>query len=323
MTGNRRRWTPAQRWVLALTGTASLMVVLDALAVSTALSAIRLDLGATIEELEGTVNAYVLSFAVLLMTASAVGDRFGRRRLFLAGVAVFAVASAACAMATRVGWLIAARVVQGAGAAFVMPLALAQVAGAFPPAGRPQALGVFTALTGVAVPLGPLVGGVVVDGISWPLIFWLNVPVGVALIALTLVRVEESFGPSTALDLRGVVLVSGAALGVVWGLVRGTPLGWGSVEPVSALLVGVLLGAAFVLWELRASAPMLPMRLFRVPGFSVGNAGVFLLWGSALGSLFFMAQFLQTGLHHGPLGAGLRLIPWGRPPSSSPRSQAR
>jgi len=165
--------------VLALTGTASLIVVLDALVVSTALSAIRLDLGATIEELEGTVNAYVLSFAVLLMTASAVGDRFGRRRLFLAGVAVFAVASAACAMATGVGWLIAARVVQGAGAAFVMPLALAQVAGAFPPAG-PQALGVFTALTGVAVPLGPLVGGVVVDGISWPWIFWLNVPVGVA-----------------------------------------------------------------------------------------------------------------------------------------------
>jgi EmrB/QacA subfamily drug resistance transporter len=300
-----------RRWVLALTAAASMMVVLDALVVSTALTSIRVDLGATIEQLEWTVNAYVLSFAVLLMTGAALGDRFGRRRVFVAGLALFAAASVACALAPGVGWLIAARVLQGAGAALVMPLSLALLGSAFPPELRPKALGVFAGVSGLAVPLGPLFGGAVVEGISWPWIFWLNVPFGLVLIPLALTRIEESFGPKTAIDVPGLALVTGGALGIVWGLVRGNSAGWDSPDVLAALALGVLLTGGFVSWELRAREPMLPMRLFRSRRFSAGNAAIFFHWGSALGAIFFMAQFLQSGLGYGPLDAGLGLMPWG------------
>jgi EmrB/QacA subfamily drug resistance transporter len=301
----------AQRWVLAVTAAGSLMVVLDALVVSTALSTIRLDLHASLQQLEWTVNAYTLSFAVLLMTGAVLGDRFGRRRVFCGGIGLFAAASAGCALSPTVGWLIAARVVQGAGAALVMPVALALLSAAFPPQARPKALGVFAGATGLAVPLGPLLGGAVVQGISWPWIFWLNVPIGLALISLALSRVGESFGPSTPIDGPGLALVTAAGLGIVWGLVRGNPAGWGSVEVITALALGVGLTVAFVVWELRARAPMLPMRLFGSRRFSAGNAAIFFHWGSAFGAVFFMAQFLQNGLGYGPLDAGLRLMPWG------------
>jgi EmrB/QacA subfamily drug resistance transporter len=297
--------------VLALTSAASLMVVLDALVVSTALTSIQADLGASIEQLEWTVNAYVLSFAVLLMTAAALGDRYGRRSVFAIGLALFAAASVACALAPDVGWLIAARAVQGAGAALLMPLALALLSAAFPPQLRPKALGIFAGVSGLAVALGPLVGGAVVEGISWPWIFWLNVPIALLLIPLSLTRIEESFGPDTGIDVPGLALVSGAALGIVWGLVRGNAAGWGSPEVMLALALGVLLALAFVIWELRAREPMLPMRLFRSRAFSAGNAAIFFHWGSALGAVFFMAQYLQAGLGYGPLEAGLGLMPWG------------
>jgi MFS family permease len=186
MESDRLITEPRQRWTLALTAVAALLIVLDSLVVTTALSAIRVDLGASIEELEWTVSAYVLSFAVLLMTAAALGDRFGRRRVFAAGLALFAAASAACALAPGIGWLIAARAAQGVGAALVMPLALALLAAAFPPAQRPGALGVFAGVSGLAVALGPLLGGAVVEGVSWPWIFWLNVPAG--LLPITSVR---------------------------------------------------------------------------------------------------------------------------------------
>jgi len=300
-----------RRWVLGLTAAASLMVVLEALVVSTALTSIRADLGASIEQLEWTVSAYVLSFAVLLMSAAALGDRFGRRRMFASGLGLFTAASVACALAPGVGWLIAARVVQGAGAALVMPLALALLSTAFPPQLRPKALGMFAAISGLAVPLGPLFGGAVVEGISWPWIFWLNVPIGLLLIPLAVTRIEESYGPDTAIDMPGLALVTGAALGIVWGLVRGNSAGWESPEILVALALGLLLAVAFVGWELRARQPMLPMRLFRSRPFSAGNAAIFFHWGSALGALFFMAQFLQAGLGYGPLAAGLGLMPWG------------
>ena len=300
--------------MLALTALASLMVVLDSLVVSTALSSIQADLGASIEQLEWTVNAYVLSFAVLLMTAAALGDRYGRRRMFVIGLGLFAGASMACALATDVGWLIAARVLQGAGAALVMPLALALLSTAFPPPLRPKALGIFAGVSGLGVALGPLLGGAVVEGISWPWIFWLNVPIGLLLIPLSRTRIEESFGPDTAIDVPGLALVSGAAFGIVWGLVRGNSAGWGSLEVTVALALGVLLALAFVIWEVRAREPMLPMRLFRSRAFSAGNAAVFFHWGSALGAVFFMAQFLQAGLGYGPLQAGLGLMPWGATP---------
>jgi EmrB/QacA subfamily drug resistance transporter len=300
-----------RRWVLVVTSAASLMVVLEALVVSTALSSIRQDLGASIEQLEWTVNAYVLSFAVLLMTAAALGDRLGRRRVFASGLGVFAAASVACALAPDAGWLIAARVLQGAGAALVMPLALALLSAAYPPELRPRALGVLAGVSGLAVSLGPLFGGAVVEGISWQWIFWLNVPIAVLVIRFARMRIDESFGADSAIDVPGLSLVTGAATGVVWGLVRGNSVGWGSAEVVAALTLGGLLLVAFVAWELRAHEPMLPMRLFRSVRFSAGNVAIFFHWGSALGTLFFMAQFLQTGLGYGPLDAGLGLMPWG------------
>ena len=298
-------------WALALTSMASLMVALDALVVSTALSTIRLQLHASLADLEWTVNAYVLSLAVLLMTGAALGDRFGRKRLFVAGMGLFVIGSAACALARSVGWLIAARAVQGAGAAVMMPLALALLSAAFPPARRARALGIFGAVTGLGVVLGPLVGGAAVQGISWPWIFWINVPIGLVGVVLSRRHISESFGPDTALDLRGLALVTGGAFGIVWALVRGNSIGWASPQSVVALAAGIAALVAFITWELRAPAPMLPMRLFRSRPFSVGNATIFLLWAAALGSVFFMAQFLQIGLHYDALGTGLRLMPWG------------
>ncbi len=300
----------ATGWVVALTAIGSLMAALDTLVVSTSLSTIRLDLGASIEDLEWTVNAYNLSFAVLLIPAAALGDRYGRRRLYAGGLGLFAAASAACALAPDVGWLIAARAVQGAGAAMVLTLGLALLSAAFPPEKRGTAIGLFSAVTGISVALGPLVGGAIVEGIAWEWIFWLNVPIGLVAIPLVLTRIEESFGGDTGLDLLGLGLISAAAFGIVWGLVRGNAAGWGSPEVVGALAAGVLLVAAFIAWERRAPEPMLPVRFFRSRAFSAGNAAIFFTFASLFGAVFFFAQMLQTALGYGPLDAGLRLIPW-------------
>jgi EmrB/QacA subfamily drug resistance transporter len=300
-----------QRWVLALTSVASLMVALDALVVSTALGTIRTDLGASIGQLEWTVNAYVLSFAVLMMTASALGDRLGRRRLFAAGLGLFAAASVMCALSPDVNWLIAGRAVQGVGAALVMPLALAQLSAAFPPERMGWATGVFSGVTALSTLAGPLVGGAIAQGLAWQWIFWLNVPIGLVIGTLALRRMPEGFGPRATLDVPGLAMITAGAFGLVWGLVRANSSGWGSIEVLSGLAGGALLAIAFVAWELRAGAPMLPMRLFRSRAFSAGNAAMFLLNGSLFGAVFFMAQFQQTALGQGPFDAGLRLLPWG------------
>ncbi len=297
-------------WVLAVASIASLMVALDALVVTTALPTIRVHLGASIEQLEWTVNAYTLSFAVLLTGGAALGDRLGRRRMFAAGLAIFSGASAACALAPNVGLLIAARAVQGAGAALVMPLGLTLLSAAYPPERRARALGIFSGITGLAVLAGPVIGGAITQGIAWQWIFWINVPIGLATIPLVFRRVDESHGPRTAPDIAGLALVTGAALGIVWGLVRGNSAGWGSAEVIAALGVGALLAVAFVLWERRAAEPMLPMGLFASRPFSSGNAAIFFLSSALYGAVFFMAQFLQTVQHYGPLGAGVRLLPW-------------
>jgi EmrB/QacA subfamily drug resistance transporter len=304
------RTRAATGWVVALTAVGSLMAALDTLVVSTALSTIRLDLGASIEDLEWTVNAYNLSFAVLLIPAAALGDRYGRRRLYAGGLGLFAAASAACALAPEVGWLIAARAVQGAGAALLLTLGLALLSAAFPPEKRGTAIGLFSAVTGISVAMGPLVGGAIVEGIDWEWIFWLNVPIGLAAIPFVLTRIEESFGGDTGLDLPGLALISAAAFGIVWGLVRGNAAGWDSPEVVVALATGLLLVAAFIVWELRAPEPMLPMRFFRSRAFSAGNAAIFLTFASLFGAVFFFAQMLQTVLGYGPFDAGLRLMPW-------------
>ena len=306
--------TRAQRWALGLASVASFMVMLDLLVVATALSTIRRDLGASIGQLEWTINAYTLAFAVLLLTAAAVGDRFGRRRVFAIGLGVFAAGSAACALAPGAGGLIAARTVQGVGAAMVMPLALALLNAAVPPQRRGWAMGIFGSVTALAVVVGPVLGGAITQGIAWQWIFWLNVPIGLLAIPLALRRLQESYGPRDPLDLPGVALATGAALGLVWGLVRGSSAGWASPEVTGALAVGVVLAVAFTGWERRARAPMLPMRLFAIRGFSAGNAVAFLMNASITGAVFFMAQFLQVGLGQDPLGAGLRLLPWGVAP---------
>jgi EmrB/QacA subfamily drug resistance transporter len=297
-------------WVLALTSVASFMVALDALVVTTALSTIRLDLVASIEALEWTVNAYNLSFAVLLLTGAAIGDRFGRRRMFAAGLTLFVLASAGCALAGDIGALIAARAVQGVGAALVMPLAMALLSAAFPREERGKALGIFSSVTGLALIAGPVVGGAIAEGLAWQWIFWINLPVGAIALPLILRRMRESVGPSAGLDAVGLVLVTAAAMGLVWGLMRANSVGWTSLEVGCALAAGILLAVTFVPWELRARAPMVPMRLFRSRALSSGIAASFLFYASMYGTLFFLPQFLQVAQGHGPFAVGLRLLPW-------------
>src|SRR5919201_4475308 len=298
------------KWVVVLTAIGSLMAALDTLVVSTALNRIRLDLGASVGQLEWTVNAYNLSFAVLLITGAALGDRYGRRNLYATGLGVFALASAAGALAPNVGVLIGARALQGAGSALIMPLGLALLSAAFPAEKRGAAIGIFSAITGIAVASGPLIGGAVVEGIDWQWIFWINVPIGLVTIPFVLTKMRESHGPDTGLDFRGLALVTLGALGTVWALVRGNQIGWGSPEVVGTLIAGVLLTVAFVAWERRAREPMLSLELFRSRAFSAGNAAIFLTFASLFGAVFFFAQLLQTGLGDGPLETGLRLMPW-------------
>jgi EmrB/QacA subfamily drug resistance transporter len=302
--------TAYQRWVLALTATAALMVMLDVMVVVSALHTIRVQLGASIDQLEWTISAYTLSFAVLLMTAAALGDRFGRRRLFVAGLALFTAASAACALAPDISWLVAARTAQGAGSAMIMPHALALLSAAFPPEQRARALGLFSSITGLATLAGPFVGGAIVQSLDWQWIFWLNVPIGLVLIALVLRRVAASPAVGASLDVGGLLLAMGGALGLVWGLVRANVVGWSSPEVVGALVGGVALVAAFVAWELHVRSPMLPMQHFGSRAFSAGNAAGFLLSGSIFAAAFLLAQFFQTALGYAPLDAGLRMLPW-------------
>jgi EmrB/QacA subfamily drug resistance transporter len=300
----------AKGWVLALTSLGSLMAVLDAMVVATALSTMRVELGASLEALQWTMNAYNLSFAVLLLTGAALGDRFGRRRVFIAGLALFVAASVGCALARDAGSLIAARAIQGAGAAMIMPLAMALLSVAFPPEERGKALGIFSSITGLALIIGPVVGGAIAEGLAWQWIFWLNIPIGLALIPLAHRRIPESFGPAAAIDLIGVALVTGAALGAVWGLMRGNNAGWTSREVAAALATGLLLAIAFVLWERRAREPMVPMRFFRARAFSSGIGANFLYCAAMYGVVFLLPQFLQFAQDRNALAAGLRLLPW-------------
>jgi EmrB/QacA subfamily drug resistance transporter len=297
-------------WTLAITSVGLFMVVLDNLVVSTALPVIRVDLGASIEELEWTVNAYTLTFAVFLLTGAALGDRFGRRRMFAAGIALFTVASAAAALAPTMDALIVARAIQGLGGAMVMPLTLTILSDAFPAERRGVALGIWGAIGGIAVASGPLVGGLVIEGISWQWIFWLNVPVGIALVPLALLRLRETHGPEKALDLPGLGLASVGLLGVVWGLVNGNADGWASLPIVTALAGGIVFLVAFVAWELRAAQPMLPMRFFRNRGFSAANVASLAMSFGMFGSIFLLTQFFQTAQGYSPLEAGLRVLPW-------------
>jgi EmrB/QacA subfamily drug resistance transporter len=297
-------------WTLALTSVALFMVSLDNLVVTTALPVIRRDLHASISQLEWTVNAYTLTFAVLLLTGAALGDRFGRRRMFVLGLLVFTVGSAAAALASSATALDAARALQGVGGAIVTPLTLTILSAAVPHERRGVALGIWGGIGGLAVALGPLVGGAIVAGVSWNWIFWLNVPIGLVLAPLAWRRLDESYGSDRALDLPGLALASVGLLGIVWGLVRGNSLGWTSAEILVPIVVGALLLGAFVAWELRAATPMLPMQFFRDRTFALANVASLLMFFGMFGSIFLLAQFFQTVQGYSPLQSGLRILPW-------------
>ena len=299
-----------KNWVLGVTALASFMMALDSLVITTAFATIRADFGSSVETLQWAVNAFNLSFAVLLLTGAALGDRYGRRRMFALGIALFVLASAACALSGSAGWLIAARAGQGAGAALVMPLAMAILSGAFPREERAKALGIFSGVTGFALIVGPAIGGFITESVGWRWIFWINLPIGLIAIAMAVARLRESFGPKAAPDITGLLLVAIAALALVWSLLRGNAAGWTSSEVVSALVVGLLFAIAFVVREWRASAPMVPLRLFASRSFSAALSASFLFYAAMYGVLFLLPQFLQTTLGSGPFGAGLRLLPW-------------
>ncbi|MDQ6848782.1 MAG: DHA2 family efflux MFS transporter permease subunit [Actinomycetota bacterium] len=297
-------------WTFVITSVALFMVTLDNLVVTTAIPVIRKDLGASLASLEWTVNAYTLTFAVLLLTGAALGDRFGRRRLFVLGVGVFTAGSIGAALAPSIELLNVARAMQGLGGAIVMPLTLTILSAAVPPDKRGLALGAWGGISGLAVALGPVVGGAIVQGISWQWIFWLNVPIGVVLVPLALSRLTESHGPAAKLDLVGLALSSAGLFGVVWGLVRGNSQGWASPEILGALAAGAVGLAAFVAWELHVENPMLPLRFFRNAAFTLANAASMFMFFGMFGSIFLLSQFFQTVQGYSPLGSGLRILPW-------------
>jgi EmrB/QacA subfamily drug resistance transporter len=297
-------------WTFVVTSAALFMASLDNLVVTTALPSIREHLHAGLAGLQWTVDAYTLTFAVLLLTGASLGERYGRRRMFTVGLALFTAGSAAAALAPGIGWLIGARAVQGVGAAMLIPLTLTLLSAAVPPERRGMALGIWGAIGGLAIAVGPLVGGAVVEGASWQWIFWLNVPIGLAVLPLAMTKLTESRGAASRLDLPGVVLVSLGLLGIVLGLVRGNAHGWTSLTVLPPMVLGALLVAGFVAWELRTAEPMLPLGLFRSRGFAMANVASMLMFFGMFGSIFLLAQFLQVVQHYSPLEAGLRTLPW-------------
>ncbi|TWD82054.1 EmrB/QacA subfamily drug resistance transporter [Kribbella amoyensis] len=296
--------------VLAVVGIPMFMVTLDNLVVTNALPVIKAELGASLTDLQWFVNAYTLAFAALLLTASAIGDRLGRRRIFLAGIALFTLASAACALATEPWMLITARAVQGVGAAAVMPLSLTLLSAAVPEKQRSAAIGIWGGISGLGVAVGPVVGGAVVDGLNWQWIFWLNVPIGVLALPFAARVLTESRGGARKLDLVGLVLSAVSVLSIVWGVIHGADDGWTSGPVLGSLVAGVLLLIGFVVWESRTATPMLPLRLFSSRAFSVVNLTSFTFSVGVFGAVFLLAQYFQVVQGYTPLESGIRTLPW-------------
>ena len=310
-------------WVLGLTSTGYFMVVLDSVVVITALPRMQRDLHVGLASLQWTLTAYNIAFAAGIITAAALGDRFGRRLIFTIGLALFTVASAACALAPNATELIAARTVQGLGGAIVLPLSLTILTTAFPAERRGTIVGIYGGLAGLAVAAGPLVGGAVTQGINWHWIFWINVPIGVAAVLLSMWLLPESHGPREPLDLAGVGLVTGGVVAIVWALVRGGQSGWASPEIVTALGAGAVLLVAFVAWEKRVQSPMIPPRLFRNRTFAIGNATTFLMSGAIFAGAYLVAEEFQFARGYSPVSTGLRLLPFfGMPMIISPLAGA-
>jgi len=297
-------------WTFTITSLALFMVALDNLVVTTALPVIKTDLGASLQDLQWIVNAYTLTFAVLLITGAALGDRFGRKRVFLIGMGIFIGGSALAALSTSTDSLILARAIQGVGGAIVTPLTLTILSAAMPPERRAVALGAWGGIAGLAIAIGPLVGGAIAEGLDWHWIFWLNVPIGLVVLPMAAFRLTESYGPESRLDIPGLGLISAGLLALVWGVINGNDLGWGSTQIVAALVAGTALLVGFVVWEARQAHPMLPMSFFRSRAFSAANAVSLLMYFGMFGSVFLLAQFFQVAQGYTPFQAGLRTLPW-------------
>lgn len=298
---------------LAVASVAAFMTSLDTMVVTTALPTLRSDLGGSVGTLEWTMNAYYLAFACLLITAAGLGDRFGRRRVLGLGLAVFALASAAAALAPGIGALIAARAVQGGAAAAVLPLTLTVISEAYPAETRGKAIGIWGALLGAGGVLGPLVGGGLLELVGWRAIFWVNVPIALVLAVAAGLAITETFGPRHPLDVAGLVLASTGCLGLSWGLVQSTSHGWGDAAVWMPLLAGVLVLGGFVAREHAARFPMMPTGLFAIRSFSAANGVSFCIYASLAGGVYLMSQFFQIAQHTSPIVAALRFVPWPLP----------
>ena len=297
-------------WVLGLTSTGYFMVVLDSVVVITALPRMQRDLHASLSSLQWTLNAYGIAFAAGIITAVALGDRLGRRKVFTLGLALFTVASVACALAPNVSDLIAARVVQGLGGAIVLPLSLTILTTAFPVERRGMIVGIYGGLAGLAVAMGPIIGGAVTQGIDWHWIFWINVPIGVIVVPLGLRLLPESYGAPERLDLIGAALVTAGVVALVWALSRANQVGWSSAEVVGTLVAGPVLLIAFVWWERSVSQPLMPLRLFAARDFALGNVTTFLMSGAIFAAGLFVTEEFQLARRYAPVSAGLRLLPF-------------
>ncbi len=302
--------TRANILTVLLTSVAYFMVALDTLVVVTALPSIHRDLGGNVGTLQWTVNAYVLAFGAGIITAAAIGDLIGRRRMYVLGLAIFTAASAGCALAPGIGALIACRAIEGVGAAIIMPLGLTLLTSAFPAERRGAVIGIWGGVAGLAVASGPLIGGAVTQGLTWHWIFWVNVPVGILAIAGSRLRLAESHGPASRLDLPALVLIAAAVGAVTWGLVQAGQVGWGSAQTLTGLSLGAASIVAFVAWERRAAEPMIPLGLFRSGSFSAAVATQFLLAAAIYSAAFLTSQYFQFALGDSPLGTGLRFLPW-------------
>ena len=298
------------RWVLGLTSVAYFMVVLDSLVVVTALPRMQQDLHADLAALQWTLNSYGIAFAAGIVTAAALGDRFGRRRVFTLGVALFTLSSAACALAPDAAALVVARTVQGLGAAVVLPLSLTILTTAFPPQRRGLIVGVYGGLAGLAVAAGPLVGGAVTQNLDWHWIFWLNVPIGLLAATLGTRLLPETHGAAQRLDLPGVALVTGGVVALVWSLVRANDVGWTSPQTVGTMLAGCALLLAFVWSQRRAHAPLVPLELFGSRAFAAGTVTTFLMSGATFAAAFLITQEFQFARGYSPISTGLRLLPF-------------
>jgi EmrB/QacA subfamily drug resistance transporter len=306
MNDDNRRW-----WALGAMCFALFMIMLDNTVVNVALPSIQRSLHATTSTLEWTVNAYTLSFAVLLVTGGRLGDLFGRRRMFLVGVIIFAVSSGAIGFSPNDTWLVVWRAIQGSGSALMMPATLSIITNAFPPQERGKAIGTWAGVSAMALAIGPVVGGFLVESVSWQSIFFLNLPVAVAAVIVALFAVRESRDETVerTVDIPGVATLTLGLGALVLSLIEGNSWGWGSPREIALYAIALVGLSSFVTIELRRRAPMVDFSFFRSRSFKGANIVAFIVSFAMLAMFFFLALYMQNIRHYSPLEAGIRFLP--------------